>query len=129
MEESSEDGNIKKDTFDHTDKPDATLPNVYVPKQDDEKQSVTVSSEKENVIPDKKVELRGSLIMDATVSPQEIAYPTDLDLLKDSRQQSEKLIDGLMEYIREWTELEIKRPRTYRDTARKQYLKIAQKKT
>ena len=131
MDESSEDGNIKNDTVDHTDKPDATLPEVNVPKQEDEKKTVTVSSEeeKENVIPDKKVELRGSLIMDATVSPQEIAYPTDLDLLNDSRQQSEKLIDGLMAHISEWTTLEIKKPRTYRKVARKQYLKIAQKKT
>lgn len=80
-------------------------------------------------IPDKKEELRGSLIMDATVSPQEIAYPTDLGLLNDAREQSEKLIDGLMDYITEWTTLEIKKPRTYRKIARKKYLRVAQKKT
>ncbi|MBK8626088.1 MAG: transposase [Saprospiraceae bacterium] len=131
MDESSKDGTIKNDIVDHTVKPDETLPAVDVPKQDDEKQSVTVSSEegKENVQPAKKVELRGTLIMDATVSPQEIAYPTDLDLLNESRQQCEKLIDGLMAYISEWTTIEIKKPRTYRKVARKQYLKIAQKKT
>ena len=84
--------------------------------------------EKDNPVA-KSVELRGSLIMDATVCPQEIAYPTDLDLLNDARQQSEKLIDGLMNYISEWTTLTIKKPRTYRKVARKQYLKIAQKRT
>ncbi|MBK9255169.1 MAG: hypothetical protein IPM42_06735 [Saprospiraceae bacterium] len=94
----------------HKDKSEAIPPEVSVPTQDDVTQSTTVSDEVEkvNVIRDKKVELRGSLIMDATVCPQEIAYPTDLDLLNESREQSEKLIDGLMDYIREWTALKIK---------------------
>ncbi|MBK9255362.1 MAG: IS5 family transposase [Saprospiraceae bacterium] len=131
IDESSEDGNIKNDTVEHKDKSEAIPPEVSVPTQDDVTQSTTVSDEVEkvNVIRDKKVELRGSLIMDATVCPQEIAYPTDLDLLNESREQSEKLIDGLMDYIREWTALKIKKPRTYRKVARTHYLKIAQKKT
>jgi hypothetical protein len=131
MEESSEDKSHSKNDYDDGDKAKAVEPEVIVPSQEKEKQLDALAGEvkKVNLIPDKKVELRGSLIMDATVSPQEIAYPTDLGLLNDSREKSDELIDGLMEYIREWTELEIKRPRTYRDIARKQYLKIAQKKT
>ncbi len=131
MEESSEDNSNSKNDYDDGDKAKAVEPEVIVPSQEKEKQLDVLPEEvkKVNLIPDKKVELRGSLIMDATVSPQEIAYPTDLGLLNDSREKSDELIDGLMEYIREWTELEIKRPRTYRDIARKQYLKIAQKKT
>ncbi|MBK9254625.1 MAG: transposase [Saprospiraceae bacterium] len=130
IDESSEDGNIKNDTVEHKDKSEAIPPEVSVPTQDDVTQSTTVSDEVEkvNVIRDKKVELRGSLIMDATVCPQEIAYPTDLDLLNESREQSEKLIDGLMDYIREWTALKIKKPRTYRKVARTHYLKIAQRR-
>jgi hypothetical protein len=31
----------------------------------------------------------------ATACPQDIAYPTDLDLLSDARQKSEELIDIL----------------------------------
>lgn len=131
IDEISNNGNIENDTVNHADTPDLISVDVSTPIEDDEIESTTASDEgeKENVIPDKKVELRGSLIMDATVSPQEIAYPTDLDLLNDSREYSEKLIDGLMDYIKECTALKIKKPRTYRKQARKQYLKIAQKKT
>jgi hypothetical protein len=64
----------------------------------------------------------GSLLMDATACPQDIAYPTDLNLLNDARQKSEELIDILHEY------LSTPKPRTYRNTARKQYLRVAQKK-
>ncbi len=38
---------------------------------------------------------RGTVIMDATACPQDIAYPTDLNLLNDSREKSEYLIDLL----------------------------------
>jgi len=38
---------------------------------------------------------QGELLMDATVAPQDIAYPTDLNLLNDSREMSEKIIDFL----------------------------------
>jgi len=131
MEESSEDKSNSKNDYDDGDKAKAVEREDIVPSQEEEKQLDALPGEvkKVNLIADKKVELRGSLIMDATVSPQEIAYPTDLGLLNDCREKSDELIDGLMEYIKEWTELEIKRPRTYRDIARKQYLKIAQKKT
>ena len=64
----------------------------------------------------------GTLLMDATVCPQDIAYPTDLDLLNDAREKSEELIDILHRpHI-------VPKPRTYRQTARKIYLKTAQKK-
>lgn len=65
---------------------------------------------------------KGSLLMDATVCPQDIAYPTDLDLLSDARQKSEELIDVLQ------VGLTTPKPRTYREIARKKYLKTAQKK-
>jgi IS5 family transposase len=35
---------------------------------------------------------KGELLMDATVSPQNIAYPTDLNLLNEARQITEKLL-------------------------------------
>jgi len=38
---------------------------------------------------------KGTLLVDATVAPQAIAYPTDLNLLNDSREMSEKIIDFL----------------------------------
>lgn len=36
---------------------------------------------------------KGRVIFDATACPQDIAYPTDLNLLSDAREISEKLID------------------------------------
>lgn len=66
---------------------------------------------------------KGRIIFDATACPQDIAYPTDLDLLSDARKKSEELIDKLYS-----PELHEKKPRTYRRIARKLYLKTAQKK-
>ncbi len=108
---------------------------------------------------------KGDLLMDASVAPQAIAYPTDLNLLNDSRMMSEKIIDELMRkkrkelsvatdmlaLLRQPTtididqsldaELEVKtleerisklkkltKPRTYRELARKEYLRTAQNK-
>jgi IS5 family transposase len=65
---------------------------------------------------------KGKLKIDATVADQMIKYPTDLDLLNDSRQESERLIDILCE------NLEVQKPRTYRKKARQHYLSIAKKK-
>ncbi len=66
---------------------------------------------------------KGRVIMDATACPQNIAYPTDLNLLNDAREKLEELIDTL--YNRS---LHVQKPRTYRKVARKDYLKTAQKK-
>jgi hypothetical protein len=66
---------------------------------------------------------RGKMIVDATVCPQDIAYPTDLNLLNDAREKAEELIDVLYQ-----KELHGKKPRTYRHKARKFYLAEAQKK-
>lgn len=66
---------------------------------------------------------KGSLITDATACPQDIAFPTDLDLLNDAREKSEELMDILFE-----VSTMQKKPRNYREKARKEYLKVAQKK-
>ncbi|MEJ7587161.1 MAG: transposase [Ferruginibacter sp.] len=65
----------------------------------------------------------GKLIVDATACPQDISYPTDLNLLSDSREKSGELIDLLYLPSRH-----TKKPRTYREIARKAYLRTAQKK-
>lgn len=66
---------------------------------------------------------RGKLQLDATVADARIKYPTDLDLLNDSRVKAEDLIDHLC------GELDIKdKPRTYRKTARKEYLNVSKMK-
>ena len=66
---------------------------------------------------------KGILLLDATVCPQDIAFPTDLDLLSSAREKSEELIDSIYDI-----QLHGKKPRTYRKIARKDYLRTAQKK-
>lgn len=73
---------------------------------------------------DDSIDNKGSLVVDATACPQDIAYPTDLDLLNAAREKSEKLMDIAFPL----SILETK-PRNYREVARKEYLKIAQKKS
>jgi len=66
---------------------------------------------------------KGKIIFDATCCPQDIAYPTDLDLLSDAREKAEELID-----IAFRKSGQVDKPRTYRKKARKLYLATAQKK-
>lgn len=68
-------------------------------------------------------ENRGRVIFDASVGPQNIAFPTDLDLLSDAREKTEELIDKLYH-----PSLHEKKPRTYRQVARRRYLRTAKKK-
>jgi transposase, IS5 family len=68
---------------------------------------------------------QGKLILDATAAPADIAYPTDLGILNQSRKQTEKLIDSLDKTCQ--TKLN-KKPRTYRKKAHKNYLKVAKKR-
>jgi transposase, IS5 family len=67
----------------------------------------------------------GKIIMDATVAPQNITYPTDLKLLNAAREKSETLIDKLYRKdIHGATKV-----RTYRELARKDFLNAIKKKT
>jgi transposase, IS5 family len=68
----------------------------------------------------------GRMITDATACPQDIAYPTDLNLLSEAREMTEGYIDLLFDEpaIKE----ELQKPRTYRQNARKDYLLVAKNK-
>ena len=70
-----------------------------------------------------RIEHKGRVIFDATACPQDIAYPTDLNLLNDAREKLEELIDVVYNPT-----LHNSKPRTYREVARKTYLHTAQKK-
>jgi IS5 family transposase len=61
----------------------------------------------------------GKLVVDATTCPQDIGYPTNLNL-NDSRENAEELIDFLFIPKKHGT-----MPQTYRQRARKDYLKTA----
>jgi len=67
----------------------------------------------------------GQLILDTTCAPADIRYPTDLDLLNQARKWSERLIDELYASIAGQME---RKPRTYRQVARRRYLAIARKR-
>ena len=62
--------------------------------------------------------LPGKLILDAAVVEQAIRYPTDLSLLNEAREFSEQIIN----ILHAKSEAKKKKPRTYRQKARKAYL-------
>ena len=66
---------------------------------------------------------KGLLLIDASVAPQDIKYPTDLDLLNSCREHTERLIDELYEPAPGK-----RKPRTYRQKARQAYLAAARKR-
>jgi hypothetical protein len=68
---------------------------------------------------------RGKLIIDATCAPADISYPTDLGLLNGARVHTEKIIDILYKPLKGQIP---KKPRTYRNLARIDYLLIAKQR-
>jgi IS5 family transposase len=90
---------------------------------DDNETGYGTETHEEDIGPKETITHKGKLIIDATACPQDIAYPTDLNLLNDAREKAEELIDALYN-----PSLHENKPRTYREIARKQYLKTAQKK-
>ncbi|HKK73865.1 MAG TPA: transposase [Saprospiraceae bacterium] len=68
---------------------------------------------------------RGTLMVDATVAPVDMAYPMDAKLLAQARLKSEELIDGLFVSAHELWPI---KPRTYRREARKKYLAFSKKR-
>ncbi len=87
---------------------------------DETKRSDDISDEDKD---DSPLPHKGMLIMDATVAPQDIAYPTDVGLLNDAREKLETIIDAL------WVPGKGKlKPRTYRQEAHKHYLGFSRKR-
>jgi transposase, IS5 family len=92
------------------------------------KETSSQSTQKKTAEPEKERSEplnRGKLILDATCAPADISYPTDLELLNQARKQTEKIIDLLYEQVK--IKLD-KKPRTYREIARKDYLGVAKKR-
>lgn len=63
----------------------------------------------------------GKLLIDATCTPADITYPTDLKLLNDAREKTERIIDDLHASLGSG----VKKPRTYRRKARRDFLDVA----
>ena len=64
-------------------------------------------------------ENEGTLILDATCAPQNIAYPQDINLLNEARENLESIIDQICD------EYNFYKPRMYREKAREAYLALA----
>lgn len=59
----------------------------------------------------------GTMIVDATRAPSNICYPQDISLLNEARENAEKILDAL------YYPADGKKPRAYRERARKDYMK------
>lgn len=73
----------------------------------------------------------GKLLIDATCTPSDIKYPTDLGLLNEAREKTEAIIDQLhAQNLRNQSDEapKAKKVRTYRQKARQQYLAVAKQK-
>ena len=74
--------------------------------------------------PDAAPAPQGSLLIDATCTPADITYPTDLKVLNHAREITEQVIDALHAPL---AGSEVK-PRTYRRRARRHFLSAARSK-
>ena len=61
---------------------------------------------------------KGRLLVDASCTPADIRYPNDVSLLNEAREKTEEIIDILCRAREE------KKPRTYREKARKDFLRF-----
>lgn len=66
---------------------------------------------------------RGTLIMDASCTPADIAYPTDLELCDKARKWTEVIVDHYWKLYGSVNRKKDK-PRTYREVARRRFLKL-----
>lgn len=91
---------------------------------DDSKPSAGSNSNKKSGETEKSAEAKnkGTIILDATCTPADISFPTDVTLLNEGREKLEEIIDTIHEA---GTTEGKKKPRTYRKKARKQYLRFA----
>ena len=92
-------------------------------------QSATGEREPQNKQDEEPPEHSGKLLVDATCTPADIRYPTDLSLLNEAREKTERIIDCFHKHLLEKTGLARRKPRTYRRTARKDYLEVAKQKS
>lgn len=65
---------------------------------------------------------KGTVILDATCAPQNIEFPQDINLLNETREKLEGIIDAIC------SRENLVKPRTYRKKARCNYLKLARSK-
>ncbi len=74
---------------------------------------------------DTDIQNKGSMSIDASCTPADITYPTDLKILNESRKKTEKMISVLHKAR---TDKSKKKPRTYKNKAKKSCSRIMKKK-
>ena len=84
--------------------------------------SVPKAEEKDDIDDGNDPPNSGTLVLDATCCPTDIAYPRDIDLLNQAREKAEKTVDELCKMTGQ------KKPRMYRKRARKDYLRLSKSK-
>lgn len=100
-------------------KPDDDDQDGNTPEDSTPKAEVKNESKKPTVNPN-----QGTLILDATCAPADINYPTDLGLINAARNHLDEMIDAVHAAMGKPS----KRPRTYREKARKDYLMLAKQR-
>jgi hypothetical protein len=103
----------------------AVIKSEAAEESDDDQDGGSVSGDQHPVQSTQKVGNQGSLLIDASCAPADIRHPTDLSLLNEAREVTEKLIDAMHPQVRESFG---PKPRTHRKKARQQYLAVAKKK-
>ena len=112
-------------------KPPKELEQKEIEEKQDKKEEKEENLEEERIEKEQKEENeaeltnQGKLLLDATVAPADIRYPTDIKLLNEAREQTEIAIDALYKQVKAQLP---KKPRTYRREARTAYLQIAKQR-
>ena len=94
------------------------------PQEPMQQQPEPANAEESNALPEEEAANKGTLILDATCAPADLRYPTDLGLLNEARENLEEIIDT----IHKTTGNGKRRPRTYRQKARKDYLSVSKQR-
>ena len=102
---------------------DAVNQLIYLKYQELEKKKQEPKNNKEEEEDSQLPNHKGKQLIDATVCPQIIRYPTDVKLINEARTKSEKLIDILHDYTKHGVQVH-----TYREIAHKQYIRFVKKK-
>jgi IS5 family transposase len=87
----------------------------------DIKKKAQKDNDKDDGTPGAGTKNKGKLLLDATCAPEDINYPTDLKLLNNAREKTEQIIDALHKAMPKGS----RKPRTYRQTARRDFLKVS----
>lgn len=105
----------------------ASLPVQVTDNEDVESVSAGVGESKTQAdTPNPGERNRGQMVIDATVAPVQMAYPTDTNLLADCRRHSEQLLDLIYEaHKANWKT----KPRTYRREAQKKSTNFSKKRS